>query len=198
MAETCFACWCPITECPECGASVCQCEHDCREHQKQLISEAFKDVVKRADTLTSVVFLDIDGTLTGTKRCTKPRMNLLKLNAVQWVEHVCQVTKSKVVITSSWRKHVKSDDIKEWLSASGMHRARVVGELDVDSDDKPALIRRWLSSHPTVERYVVIDDDVKLIERLPGSMVWVQTPDAFNGTNALSAIAILMMQMPPK
>lgn len=149
----------------------------------------------------TVIFLDIDGVLvpTGDDIPTYPVFLPRCVDALKSV--LAAVPTAKVVFSSTWRlpAHVsrlhaqwKEHDFPESLAMDGTPDLR-------DHADVPRLhrrgleIQRWLSAHPEVSRWVVIDDDRSAIEGvLDGSRCLFTVPDrGMTLDDAERAVAIL-------
>lgn len=114
----------------------------------------------------NIVFLDYDGVVNslmfGEKK-SEPYFNFPddgKVNnyqAVKWLEKLCNEFNAKIVVTSTWRKE---ENYKECLYNGGLSKnIEIIGKTDDKGNRRIAEINRWLSSHPEVENYVILDDD---------------------------------------
>lgn len=89
---------------------------------------------------------------------------MLDSSKVGLLKDVVRNTGCKIVLSSTWRKHLSADAIKVPLSMSGFPDAPVV---DATADfgtggersERGVEIRAWLDQHPEVTKYAVVDDD---------------------------------------
>ena len=110
-----------------------------------------------------VIFLDIDGVL-NSDRTPNPRNfpYIVDPKLLARLKKLVAKTGAKVVLTSSWR-----------LDPVGLFAAKHFGVPFIDvSPDMPKKTRReevqcWLSKHPKVSRYVIIDDEDDELDGLP-------------------------------
>jgi len=110
-----------------------------------------------------VIFLDIDGVLNCDKTPNPRNLPyIVDKKLLARLRKMLQRTKAKIVLTSSWR-----------VDPVGLFAARhwKVPFMDVcpDMPERPRCeeICAWLKGHPSVTRYVVIDDDEDALDNLP-------------------------------
>jgi hypothetical protein len=110
-----------------------------------------------------IVFSDIDGVL-NCKRTTNPRKFPYIADPIL-VKRLCGVlerTQSEIVLTSTWR-----------YDPAGLFSAQYwrIPFIDITPDlpDQPRRneIVSWLSNHPAVTRYAVLDDEDDELDGLP-------------------------------
>jgi hypothetical protein len=110
-----------------------------------------------------VIFLDIDGVL-NCDRTPNPRKlpYVVDKRLLARLKKLLHRTGAKIVLSSSWR-----------LDPVGLLAAKYWDVPFVDSlPDLPKKTRRdevlaWLSSHPQVKRYAIIDDEDDNLDDLP-------------------------------
>jgi hypothetical protein len=110
-----------------------------------------------------VIFLDIDGVLNCSKT-PNPRdfPYIVDKRLLARFKKLLDRTRARVVLTSSWR-----------LDPIGLYAAKYWGVpfMDVcpDMPKRPRRteVRSWLTHHPKVTRYVVIDDEDDELDELP-------------------------------
>lgn len=102
-----------------------------------------------------VLFLDFDGVfLTARTRFNEP-----DLVATQYIGKELQENKGKIVVSSTWR--LREDPCKEMLNKCNLSHhvhedwrtKRLVSGFRGDEIDE------WLSRHPEVKDYIILDDD---------------------------------------
>ena len=110
-----------------------------------------------------VIFLDIDGVLNcSTTRNPRKFPYVVDRRLLARLQKLLDRTGAKVVLTSSWR-----------LDPIGLFATRHWGVPFIGaSPDKPRSPRckeilDWLSEHPRVTRYAVIDDEDDELDELP-------------------------------
>ena len=101
-----------------------------------------------------VIFLDIDGVLNcadqedTARGLVRPRDDLIAL-----LDDLIDRTAAQIVLASTWRCDPK---VVEVARRCGL---KFIDTLDEHgSGERGAFIRKWLSKHPEVESYVVVDD----------------------------------------
>lgn len=128
-----------------------------------------------------VLFLDIDGVVLSGKELRRTRNNrYLPPAQIALLNDVCERTGCHVVVSSTWRM---DERCRELLVSAGFtgrfhddwrtKRWHSVGSLYV-GDRRGGEIAEWLSRHPEVELYAIVDDDSDMTaEQMPR---FVQTP----------------------
>ena len=110
-----------------------------------------------------VIFLDIDGVLNCSKT-PNPRKfpYIVDKKLLARFKKLVERTQAKVVLSSSWR-----------IDPVGLYAAKHFGVPFIDvCPDMPKSPRRaevltWLSRHPAVSRYAIIDDEDDELDDLP-------------------------------
>lgn len=130
--------------------------------------------------MIKIVFLDIDGVLNSHNYfLSRPspkdydHSSMLDPVAMQRLNRLLKATDAVVVISSSWRNGHNVEQLDDLLRSRGF-AGRIIGMTATDSDvpTRGGEIQAWLSLHPTVESFVILDDD-RDSENL--SNRWVQT-----------------------
>lgn len=133
-----------------------------------------------------VLFLDFDGVLNsaasfGYEERRREKNPELKLGPVN--ETLCNVCTSnfqvilehfpqlKVVISSSWRTLFTLDWLKDKLASYGIDSSRVIDKTPgSDWTFRGCEINEWLSKHPEVTTFVVLDDN-EIGDGIPDSKI---------------------------
>jgi hypothetical protein len=117
-------------------------------------------LAKRA---TRIIFLDIDGVLNcASTKNPRKLPYIVDRKLLKRFMGLVQRTKAKVVLSSTWR-----------YDPAGLFSAKywAIPFIDTipDMPNKPRAveIRTWLKQHPSVERFVVIDDEDDELDELP-------------------------------
>jgi Swiss Army Knife RNA repair-like protein len=110
-----------------------------------------------------VIFLDIDGVLNSDETANPRNLPyIVDERLLARLRLLLERCKAEVVLTSSWR-----------IDPIGLYAAKFwnVPFLDVcpDMPDRPRReeILAWLARHPSVTRFVVVDDDDDQLDDLP-------------------------------
>ena len=101
-----------------------------------------------------VIFIDIDGVLNcadeeaTARSLVRPRRDLMAL-----LDELVDRTGAQMVLASTWRCDPKAVEVARQCGL------KFIDKLDDHgSGERGAFIRKWLSKHPEVERYAVVDD----------------------------------------
>lgn len=114
----------------------------------------------------NILFLDYDGVVNTPmwdEKKHKVRYNLPedgKVNnfqAVQWISCFCKKNNFSIVVSSSWRDE---DNYEKCLRNGGLWTdIKIVGVTPfLSSGNRQKEIEQWLSEHPEVENYLIVDD----------------------------------------
>ena len=131
-----------------------------------------------------VIFLDIDGVLNGYNWYTYFLFRIIRLLHLFELWHkyydtfdvkrkyarrlstICKKTGAKIVISSSWRGgwyipyEEKSKRQKSLEDNINRFHLEVIGITPKDKDSKRGKeISQWLSEHPEVDRFIILDDE---------------------------------------
>ena len=114
----------------------------------------------------NVIFLDYDGVVNniiwnaeGTRAdYSHPHRGFVNnREAVLWLSEFCQKYDYKIVVTSTWRLH---PNYKECLIAGGLRDGiEILGCVGRLSAGRGAEITEYLSQHPEIEKWLVLDDE---------------------------------------
>jgi len=110
-----------------------------------------------------VIFTDIDGVL-NCQRTPNPRKfpYIVDQKLLARLHHIVKRSKAKVVLSSTWRY-----DPIGCLAAKAFKIPFIDVLPDLPEQPRRDEILKWLSEHPTVTRYVVIDDEDDELDELP-------------------------------
>lgn len=155
-----------------------------------------------------VIFLDVDGVLNSEFSREKERNNF-----DNWMEHevsemhvnnlkkIVDATGAQIVLSSSWRfDHPKAtgrDFIADPLMKVLDRKLKAVGLdiIDVTPDLRGKIrgveIQDWLDRHSEVERFVILDDDVDMMEEQKPFFVNTTFKNGLTEEMANKAIEIL-------
>ena len=123
-----------------------------------------------------IIFLDIDGVLNYLnyfkkmkdirinyhKILKEKKYNLIKklleidIEKLYLIKEICNITKSYIVITSSWKILDIYPDIEEYIINFGIH---IIGRTEYIGGQRGLEIKNYLKKH-NVDNYIIIDDDI--------------------------------------
>lgn len=126
-----------------------------------------------------VIFLDVDGVLNNitTTRRTKGGFVFVGESQLKHLKHIIDMTGAEVVLSSDWRY---DRDVPGWND----HYLELCDELllygirfygftpELPSGHRGAEIAQWLTEHPEVSDFVILDDRTDIE---PNKDRWVQT-----------------------
>ena len=110
-----------------------------------------------------VIFLDVDGVLNSDEYFDK--IKNLNINGIQSEIDVEKIkllniaineTKAKIVLTSSWRYTRNAQELKKLLSEYGIS----TDSTPFIQNERGLEIKQYLSEHPDVEDFVIVDDEI--------------------------------------
>lgn len=126
--------------------------------------------------LERVIFLDCDGVLNhvGTFRAYRaagtPSAFPLDQDACDLFRGVCEATGAKAVLSSAWRGIPEGERLlRDRGALKHWHRDKRTKQLPYHSGHtRGAEIAEWLSRHPEVTEYAIVDDDSDMLpEQMP-------------------------------
>jgi hypothetical protein len=106
----------------------------------------------------------------------------------------------KIVISSSWRLHNSVEDLKKILSPAKAIADKVINKTkslrwaDGKETTRGHEIKEWLSRHPEVTHYVIVDDDNDMLEEQKDNFVHTSSLHGFQWGDMLWAERILNKQ----
>jgi len=112
-----------------------------------------------------VIFLDIDGVLNSTKTCVAFGGFPLELHhldafdqvAIRLLRRLCDSSGIQIVLSSTWRKTHHWHDVGQALGLP------IIGDTPVMLGPRGEEISAWLTLHPEVNAYAIIDDDSDML-----------------------------------
>lgn len=120
----------------------------------------------------NVIFLDIDGVMISDRhlvRSTKHTSLEWGPDAVRCLKELIEVTQSKIVVSSTWRRNRTIKDLTEIFSVYDFDKGLIVGKTPVHWDDfyydRGREIQEYIDAvkgtELEVDKFVIIDDDCK-------------------------------------
>lgn len=133
-----------------------------------------------------VIFLDIDGVLNEdtTPTRTKSRVIFIDQDKLMRLKRIVDATGAKIVLSSTWR-HDRDDaryngdflELREAFQTGGLDFCDYT-PVDATGAHRGMEIKAWLSLHPEVDRYIILDDELfdfeecGLLPRLVKTVFW--------------------------
>ncbi len=129
-----------------------------------------------------ILFLDIDGVLncvaTFVRRAKKPitkhksafnidelKLEQLDETLVARLNDIVEQTKCNIVLSSAWRLGYPLNTVAGWLEKKGFKYPEVFYDttpnLILENNVRGWEIKTWLSQHPKIEQYAIVDDDIE-------------------------------------
>lgn len=129
----------------------------------------------------NVIFLDIDGVINDAYNIRYNRRNgeyqPLDKRMVHMLRLITEIPETKIVISSTWRKLYTGKEFVEIFQDAGWENPQryLLGTTPSGSGWRGHEIEHWLSTNP-VDRFVILDDDVDVLETHADSFMWID-PD---------------------
>lgn len=149
-----------------------------------------------------VIFLDFDGVITTYDSKWKIDMNNIKI-----INDICDKTNAKIVVTSSWRigyrgdvlafngyltqyiiEHNYLDNVQDIFDK---FIGNIVGMTDSVGTCRGNEIKSYMSEHPEVENYVILDDDSDMCDYQLFNFVQTDTYEGITERDAKLCVDIL-------
>ncbi len=140
----------------------------------------------------NIVFLDFDGVITTLKSRWKIDREKCKL-----VKKICDETRAKIVISSSWRKYSFEETMKQFNREEFIlydYIIDITKRLTLNGTNltvpRGVEIMDWIENH-TVDNYVILDDDSDMLLWQKDNFVQTDTYKGINEQDVQKAISIL-------
>ena len=113
------------------------------------------------------LFLDFDGVLNSDKSWNKYRPETWKHIDPDAMANLREILEAvpdlKIVISSTWRRMMTIDEFRKFLSKWGISEEVVIDYTPngkhLSDDIRGHEIAGWLTLHPNVTKFVILDDD---------------------------------------
>lgn len=147
--------------------------------------------------MSKVIFLDIDGVLNsvdsmvaffkwmpkGTRIQMEDRLDSVSIGLLR---RVCIKTDAKIVISSTWRMGRTIEDFVDIFARHGWDNFPIIGMTpigckiaEITFRTRGHEIQDWLTHHPEVTEYIIIDDDSDMLESQIDHFVHVSNVNGF-------------------
>lgn len=114
-----------------------------------------------------VIFLDIDGVLNDAFTTADLLDDTPKKEHLDCLKAIVDATGAKIVLSSTWRLFARArNDVKNALKTVDLEFIDKTKELR----DRASEIQEWLSRHPEVEKFVILDDE-EISGKFPDNLV---------------------------
>ena len=134
-----------------------------------------------------VVFLDIDGVLNDAATIMESEKDLPTKDHLDCLKTIIDATDAKIILSSTWRLFPGArNDVKNALRNVGLEFIDKTKELR----DRASEIQEWLSRHPEVEKFVILDDE-EISGKFPNNLVQTTFYRGLLPEHAEKAIKIL-------
>ena len=135
-----------------------------------------------------IIFLDIDGVLNDFSSVASIWNDTPTDTHLKCLKNIVDQTGAEIVLSSTWRLGRSTRKIVEdRLADFGMKLFDCTKELE----DRATEIEEWLSRHPEVIDYVILDDECLSLERLKARLVQTTIAYGLLPTHVMKAIKIL-------
>jgi len=138
-----------------------------------------------------VVFLDFDGVFTITSDGVFCK-DYVNRRAISLLNSVFEKTKAKIVVSSSWRVGEDRVRLNAYLDLAGIR-----GKLHLDfkttskgSGFRGEQVKEWLSRHPEVEQYAIVDDETDFFDDQLKNLVHVDMYEGFGGRDCARLLSV--------
>lgn len=145
-----------------------------------------------------VIFLDFDGVITDTTRSRRVLKSEFDTAAVENLKYLIEQTGARIVVSSVWRT-VRCNNsyiaMATILAAAGLGKRGFLHEdwRTHPGGDSPRgeNIKEWLSRHPEVTSYVILDDSNDMLDTQMDNFVHVDYKNGLTFSDVTRAMEIL-------
>lgn len=120
-----------------------------------------------------IIFLDVDGVLNYSKCWTRKENQgkgtlIWDKDCISQLNRIVKETGAKIVVTSTWRLYKDHyDAVLNQMNIEGEIIDKTVDLRNFDNAERGDEIEAWLSKHPEVEKFVILDDESDMKHLLP-------------------------------
>lgn len=141
-----------------------------------------------------VIFLDFDGVWVNTLG-TQLSRTIVDAQAVELISRIVSEQQVKIVVSSTWRLDEDRLRLHTYLNLGGFGDSAALHDdfktLRVRSGFRGDEIDEWLSRHPEVTRYAIIDDDSDFHEHHLNHFVHVDYRVGFSAVDYMKTLTAL-------
>lgn len=139
------------------------------------------------------IFLDFDGVWVNTLG-TQLSKSIVDSQAVELISRIVREQQAKIVVSSTWRLGEDCLRLNTYLTLGGFSGSALHADfktLRARSSFRGDEIDEWLSRHPEVTQYAIIDDDADFHEHHLNHFVHVDYRVGFSAIDYMKTIAVL-------
>lgn len=114
--------------------------------------------------MNKIIFLDIDGVLNDAPTILGTGDDLPTMEHLECLKQIVDATGAEIVLSSSWRYH--KSDFNDAKNALRKVELAIIDKTKELPKGRGAEISEWLSRHPEVEQYLILDDEDVFTEEL--------------------------------
>lgn len=155
----------------------------------------------------NIIFLDIDGVLNSLDSVLafrddghlfwSDRKESLDPVSVGLLQHLCEETDAKIVISSTWRKLYSEQEFRDIFASYGWENFPILGmtttdKVHPDSWARGYEIQDWLDNNPW-KNYVILDDDSDMLDCQSEQFVHVSGINGFRSKHYCKVLRIFGM-----
>lgn len=111
-----------------------------------------------------VIFLDIDGVLSDGLTILGTGRDIPTDDHLACLKQIVDATGAQIVLSSDWRLHVQ--DKRDVVNALDTVQLKLFDDTKKRKANRDIEIRNWLTDHPEVENFVILDDNDKFSKEL--------------------------------
>lgn len=145
-----------------------------------------------------VVFLDFDGVLNSRTFLSGPSYDLTNNpfdpKAITRLNTLTDQTGARRVISSSWRMGRSTGELAHLLKTHEVSGRVIdcVRPRKTNAEARGDIVLEWLDTHPTVDAFVMLDDDARLGEFPPDRFIRTSFEEGLCDEHVQQAVGILM------
>jgi len=120
-----------------------------------------------------VIFLDVDGVLNYSECWSRPESKgkgtlIWDKDCIAQLNRIVKETGAKIVLSSTWRLYQDHyNAVLYQMNIEGEIIDKTTDLRNFDNAQRGDEIDAWLSHHPEVEKFVILDDDADMKHLLP-------------------------------
>ncbi len=164
-----------------------------------------------------ILFLDIDGVLCTLRSHFAygdkgGLMSAWDITCCQMIRRLCKKYNYKIVISSTWRNSTGRIKVLDYYLAmyglidycykypdmvTGAERLKLEDEWKTPNSERipgktrGTEIKMWLDKHPEVTKYIIVDDDVDMLDEQKPYLIKTDTDEGFGSDNMMQAMKVM-------
>lgn len=117
---------------------------------------------------SKVIFLDVDGVLNDAATSDRAPGGFIGLSPgmIGNLKKIVDATSARIVLVSTWKSEWSADPAERTKDGEYLHHSLESVGLHIEDKTEDKIVDRgtgivnWLSAHPEVKHWIVLDDDV--------------------------------------